>query len=252
MELINTLFRFPDAPNVCCAFFGRDRKISADTPQSGNISFHTGAREDSVLDARRAILAKLAPLGLRGWSECHQVHGIDLVVNPLPTNIDAQAPPDADGMMTDVRGLGLMIKTADCQPLMLAHKSGAHIMALHVGWRGNRTNFPGHAIAQFTRRYNLKASDLYAVRGPSLGPASAEFVNFSREWGDAFRPWLNAATMRMDLWNLTRAQLLETGIPAANIYGIDICTFLNSDEYFSHRRDKRAGRQAALIWISEG
>ena len=145
-------------------------------------------------------------------------------------------------------GLALMVKTADCQPLLLAHKSGKYIAALHVGWRGNRQLFPFTGVRSFCQTYNIKPCDCVAVRGPSLGPARARFTHFGVEWGGYFAKYLDLATSTMDLWGMTRDQLVQAGIPERNIYGIDICTASNAASFFSYREDRNCGRQAALIW----
>lgn len=73
------------------------------------------------------------------------MHGDTLVFEPDAVSWEAQPTADGDGLATSRPGLGLLIKTADCQPVLLAHRSGRHIAALHAGWRGNRCNFPGTA-----------------------------------------------------------------------------------------------------------
>lgn len=202
------------------------------------------------------MLAALRPRGLQTWSEVRQVHGDDIIHEPAaPTtaslpNYQMQDSPEADGMTTSRPGVGLLIKTADCQPVLLAHRSGRYVAALHVGWRGNRCNFPASGVARFCDHYGLKATDIFAVRGPSLGPSRAEFVNFSQEWGDSFLPWLHPASRCMDLWNLTASQLESAGVPREQIFGLDICTSINSSYFFSHRQNPLSGRQASLIWIA--
>jgi hypothetical protein len=52
----------------------------------------------------------------------------------------------------------------------------------------------------------------------------------------------------MDLWSLTREQLLGAGIPAGSIFALDLCT-ASSPEFFSYRRDKVTGRQVGVIWM---
>lgn len=266
-------FRFPGVPRVWCAFQGRGATASggpglASVPPAppvppvppvpwsgGNISFNAGDDPAATRAARAALLACLRPRGLETWAEVRQVHG-DALADEPPAPPPAALPdyrmkgaPEADGMLTSMPGRGLLIKTADCQPVLLAHRSGRHVAALHVGWRGNRCDFPGSGVRRFCALRGLDPADVFAVRGPSLGPGAAEFVNFTREWGESFRPWLDAATMRMDLWSLTRSQLERAGVPPRQIFGLDICTSLNADRFFSHRRDPRSGRQASLIWI---
>lgn len=241
-------FEFPGMPNVRCVFCGRS---DADLPFDGNISFSVGDLAASVRDCRFSLARALARHGMTAWSECAQAHGDTVIFEAAPT--DAFAKPQtllvADGMTASSPGLGLMIKTADCQPLLIADSSGSHIMALHVGWRGNRINFPKKAIEEFCDYYKLKPAEIWAVRGPSLGPAAAEFRNFDSEWGPEFQKWRSDLTECMNLWGLTRNQLESAGVPSHHIFGLDICTYFNDDNYFSYRREHGTGRQASLIWI---
>ena len=246
---------------VCCAFQGRAPVSSGASGlppvpwAGGNISFNAGDDPAATEAARAALLSCLRPRGLDTWAEVRQVHGDALAEEPFAPEASAlpayrmEDSPEADGMCTSAPGKGLLIKTADCQPVLLAHRSGRHIAALHVGWRGNRCDFPASGVARFCAAYGLDPADIFAVRGPSLGPSRAEFINFEREWGDSFRPWFDAASRCMDLWSLTASQLVAAGVPRRQIFGLDICTSLNAEHYFSHRHDARSGRQASLIWI---
>lgn len=228
------LFQFPDIPGVTCAFGDRGNNVAT-----------------NASDGRVFLFGKLAEKGVNAWSECRQVHKDHLLVEPSPTYPAPQAATicEADGLMSSCPGQALMIKTADCQPILLTDSSGAHIMALHAGWRGNRIDFPGTAVRAFCRQYGLRPEHVWAVRGPSLGPGAAEFVNFDAEWGPDFQQWYCPATGKMDLWKLTASQLEAAGVPARQIYSLDICTYANADSWFSWRRDKSEGRQASLIWI---
>ena len=88
------------------------------------------------------------------------------------------------------------------------------------------------------------------MRGPSLGPQRSEFVNYDEEWGPDFANWFNARDKTMNLWRLTRDQLLEAGLPDEGIFGLDLCTASMPDSFFSYRRDGICGRQANVIWTA--
>ncbi|WP_300786232.1 polyphenol oxidase family protein [uncultured Desulfovibrio sp.] len=247
---VNVLaFHFPGLPQVGCAFQLR-RDPAPDAPASGgNISFAVnGDPAENVLAARRGLAAGLH---IAHWAELRQVHGDGLLFDPEPVAAEAQPVAEGDGMATDRPGLPLCIKTADCQPILLAHTGGRHIAALHVGWRGNRRGFPQSAVRRFCERYRLSPRDILAVRGPSLGPDRAEFIHFDTEWDEDFRPWFQPENRTVDLWGLTRHQLLEAGLEARHIFGVDICTASNPRLCFSHRRHPASGRQASLIWLRE-
>ena len=242
----------PSNPNSClarvhCVFQTRQGGFSKPPFNDGNIAYTVDDDPAAILANRQALLAQL---GINAWAEENQVHGDDMVLNAQATALESKGQHDADGLTSSQKSLGLMIKTADCQPLLLAHQSGKYIAALHVGWRGNRINFIGKAIKQFCAHYHINPSHLLAVRGPSLGPAKAQFLNFDAEWGENFLPWFNQQNKTMDLWQLTRHQLMQAGLPKANIHSIDLCTYENPDRFFSFRRDKNlSGRQASFIWI---
>lgn len=187
--------------------------------------------------------------------EVDQVHGDDIIFDPLPTfydsTIDSSLIQQADGISTTQKGLGLLIKTADCQPILFVHKSGQYIAAIHVGWRGNRIQFPQTAVKIFCEQYALSPSEIFVVRGPSLSREYAQFTQFDEEWGAMFQPWFSTKTQTMDLWKLTQAQLMEAGIPVENIFAIDLCTYSMPELFFSYRRNTFCGRQGSLIWIEK-
>ncbi|MDR1776295.1 MAG: polyphenol oxidase family protein [Desulfovibrio sp.] len=242
-------FTFPGLPTVGCAFQTRVGGMSIGPYGRGNIAWNVGDNPDHVAANRASLDDILRSRGVGATAELEQVHGDILLFDPDETPGNAAPSVKGDGMATQRRGLGLLIRTADCQPLLLAHKGGRHIAALHVGWRGNRCAFPVSGVRRFCEKYGIKPADLLAVRGPSLSPARAEFVHFDREWGPEFRPWFDPATRTMNLWGLVKAQLLEAGLRERDIYGLDLCTAENSELFFSYRAEKVCGRQANLIWI---
>lgn len=254
MELTVIPFVFPGLPRVRCAF-QTSRVVGRGLAEAtGNVGYTNGDAPATV-DATRQRLQ--AQLGFPHWQECRQVHGDALLLDPplaeeSPRNdggVGCAPLREADGLATSKAGQGLVIKTADCQPLLLAHQDGAFVSALHVGWRGNRLGFPQSAVQRLCAHYGVRPEELLAVRGPSLGPACSEFVNYEQEWGPTFRPFYCSATRTVDLWRLTRAQLREAGLRPERIFGVDLCTYSLPELFFSYRRDKTQGRQAAVIWL---
>lgn len=249
-------FSFPGLPNIQAAFTTRLGGVSQGPYAGANLSWEVEDEDARVLANRRILQRRL---GFEQWFETRQVHGTEMVVDPEPPDAGMDAGPDdisprptqeADGSATSRPGLALAVKTADCQPILLAHRAGRHVAALHCGWRGNRQAFPQKGVAAFCRAYGLRPEDVLAVRGPSLGPGASEFVNFDLEWGDDFRNYFNPETKTVDLWRLTRDQLLTAGLLPNHIFSLDLCTANLSDTFFSYRRDKITGRQVGLIWIA--
>ncbi len=244
-------FQFVGVPNVACAFTSRRGGVSEPPHDSANLSYEVGDEEEAVRENRRMIADRM---GLTGWCECCQVHGDVIHFDPAPGAPDAMTSLEGDGLATTTPGHGLIIKTADCQPLLLAHRSGRFVAGLHVGWRGNRCNFPESGVRRFCETYALKPADIFAVRGPSLGPRASQFINFNEDFGPGFNKYHDPKTQTVDLWRMTRDQLAGAGVPEAQIFGMDLCTMKMEDTFFSYRKAcaspvKGTGRQAGIIWI---
>ncbi len=247
-------FVFPGISGVRCAFQIRCGAAAGDPFSGGNISFRVGDDSRRTASCRTELARLLETDGARqGLAEVNQAHGDTVIFDPDPVDFASEQAalrlPEADGLATSRPGVGLLIKTADCQPVLLAHRDGRHVAALHVGWRGNRIGFVQRAVAAFCSRYGLRPQDLSAVRGPSLGPACAAFVNYDREWGPDFAPWHDPATGTVNLWRLTRDQLAAAGLAPERIFGLDLCTASLADDFFSYRRNRITGRQASVVVI---
>ncbi|MCD8141580.1 MAG: polyphenol oxidase family protein [Planctomycetaceae bacterium] len=220
-------FVFPGVPGVRCLFTTR---LAGDF-----------ALREECCD-RLASFA--GDVGLRRLAAMRQVHG-DSVVRAEEGEI-----PEADCLYTGELGLGLVVRAADCQPILFARTDGRMLAGLHLGWRGNARESIGAVVTRLCERFGCSPNCLAAVRGPSLGPAAAEFVNFEKEWPVSFAPWFDSTARTMDLWTLTKTQLARAGIPPGRIYALDLCTRDMPDLFFSHRRGD-AGRQVGIIWRAE-
>jgi polyphenol oxidase len=246
MDLIP--FRFPGVPRVRCAFTTRLGGVSQGTYSAANLSFDVGDEPDRVRENRETVLGSL---GVPCWVELRQVHGTAMIFDP------SQSPElhvpfgEGDGLATARPGQALVIKTADCQPILLADGTGTYVAALHCGWRGNRAEFPKTGAERFCARYRIDPRDVHAVRGPSLGPTRAEFVNFDLEWGSGFEEYFNPRRRTMDLWRLTADQLMAAGLTRENIHSVDMCTFEQEELFYSYRRERDCGRQAGIVWLEE-
>jgi len=230
-------FAFPGVPGVACAFGAGPATMA-----------FAGAADPGAVTATRQALR--TELGFTAWQSLRQVHGVHMIFEPQFDTLDRPSIEAGDGMTETRPGRALAIKTADCQPVLIAHASGRYIAALHVGWKGSVADFCGRAVRSFCVRYGLDPRELSAVRGPSLGPGESEFTAFESEFGEDFRPYFDYRSRRVDLWRLTRDQLTAAGLDRDRIFSLDLCT-KSLPRFFSYRRDKTAGRQASLIWIKE-
>ncbi|KAF1014533.1 MAG: Polyphenol oxidase [Stenotrophomonas maltophilia] len=201
------------------------------------------------VERNRALLAQ--GLGLPSaphW--LRQVHGTTVLrFDAAPQ--DGAAEPVADAAVTAAPGVVLAILTADCLPVVLAATDGSEIGAAHAGWRRLADGMLEATVAAM----QTPAAQLQAWLGPAAGPADYEigeevfqaFVGHDASAEAAFSA-TRPGHWKVDLYALARLRLQAVGVAAANIHGGTLSTMADPD-LFSHRRDRRTGRMATLVWM---
>lgn len=233
-------FQFPHVKHIKIFFGTRLGGFSTKQYTELNISLEVGDKKEDVLK-NRTIIKKY--LNINNWQELKQIHGTNIIT----TNSPSEKICEGDGIFTASSNLALLIKTADCQPIFFTDIKGRFIGAIHCGWRGNVLDFPILAIKKFCQSYSILPHEIFVVRGPSLGPCCAEFINYKSEIPKKFWSFIDKNTKKLDLWSLTKHQLKQAGVLSSNIFNVDICTACNPNLFFSYRQNKICGRQGNLI-----
>lgn len=231
------------------ALAGLDRVSHAVTTRHGGVS--QGAYASLNLgqgcgDDPAAVAANLErlreSLGLERLVWAQQVHGVGLI------SVDGQESGligQGDGLATDQPGLGLLIKQADCQAVVLAAPRRGVVANLHIGWRGNVQNMAGRGVEFLRERYGVDPGELWAGVSPSLGPCCAEFVNHATELPEDFLPYRLWGD-NFDLWQITMDQLTAAGVPMAQIEMSGMCSRC-AGQFFSYRREGVTGRFGTVV-----
>lgn len=176
-----------------------------------------------------------------------QVHEADVVV----VKEHSEVPHIADAAITRVPNLALAIMTADCLPILIAAKDGSEIAAIHGGWKPLAKNI----IANTLSKMSSVPSDLCVWLGPCISQKAFEVgsevkAEFTRQ-GSVFEKAFNNSTKQghflANLHEIARIQLKALGI--TDITSLPHCTYEQSQEYFSYRRDGVTGRMASVIMI---
>jgi polyphenol oxidase len=231
------------------ASFTRHGGVSNPPCESLNVGSSNGDAPDSV---RENIERIRACLGFDLLASARQVHGdtIRVVDEDVPAlageHTGCVVLPPADALVTAMRGIGLLVKIADCQAVMLADPVKGVVANVHSGWRGSVRNVVGKVVGFMESRFGSRPRDIAAAVSPSLGPCCAEFRNFRDEippelWGFQVRPEY------FDFWAVTAGQLTGAGVLAKNIEIAGRCTKCGSADFFSYRAEGATGRMAAVI-----
>ena len=178
----------------------------------------------------------------------NQVHGKNIVILRESDFQDRRAPLTADAMITDLAGVALLVKQADCQAVILYDPVKKVVSNVHCGWRGNAHGLLAAVIASMRTEFGCDPSQLRAAIGPSLGPCCAEFVTYKEIFPESFRPFMIRDNY-FDLWAISRSQLLESGLKEANIESADLCTRCRTDLFYSYRGEGNTGRFATVVML---
>ena len=247
-------------PGVSHAFSTRKGGESPPPFDSLNLSAKWGDSEENV---RRNVRTFLGFLDIAGDPLfLNQVHGCRILAVDDSTPEDRRG--DYDGAVVSTPGVPLVIRTADCLPILLYDPVKKAAGAVHAGWRGTALSIAEKTAALMCRRYGSRPGDIIAAMGPAIGPCcyevgeEVEEAFGRRESGFPF-PWKNilfrlpeqGARKHFDLAAANRLQLLRAGLRDDNISLPAACTCCEGENFYSYRRDGEAsGRQGALVMLN--
>ncbi len=149
---------------------------------------------------------------------------------------EAGRPEDTDAVITDVPGLCVCVKTADCIPVLLYDRKCRVVAAAHAGWRGTVSRIVSKTIAEM----GVAPSDLSAIIGPGISLEAFEvgdevYERFQEAGFPMERIAVRKAKWHIDLWEANRWLLEEAGVHDIQVAGI--CTYNNSAQFYSARRE---------------
>lgn len=237
-------FDWPLPRGVRAAFTTRNGGASGAPWDSFNIATHVGD-DPAAVAANRERLAQLLGLPAEpSWLD--QVHGIEVA------DLDARnpdTPVTADASTSTLPGRVCVIMVADCLPVLFASRDGRRIAAAHAGWRGMAAG----VLERTVTALDVAPAELSAWLGPAI---SQPYFEVGEEVRAAFAGAADDGCFQAnargrwqaDLVGLARRRLAALGV--GTISGGAWCTFTDRERFYSHRRDGKGGRMAALIWRS--
>ncbi len=207
----------------------------------------------SRVDRTAAVLEALGTdISAIRW--CEQIHGglvASLGSEPGRPFRDVGSVGSCDALITAEAGVGLLVWTADCVPILIA--GGGVIAAVHSGWRGTAADIVGKVVRRFEIEFGVPAENLSAALGPAVAgesyPVGAEVIGALATLRVEETRWRKGR--HVDLRSLLTARLEALGLAARAIAVVGPCT-VASERLASHRRDGAlAGRQWSLVYRTE-
>ncbi len=249
------------APNLTARHGFSDRLggVSQGVYAALNLSQNVGDEETAVQENRLRALQALGIQDLR-LARLRQVHSSEVVT--VTRDSDPERLPMADGMVTKLHGVALVIESADCYPVLLEDATAGVIAAAHCGWRGTAgqilANVVEAMLAQGARPERIRAAlgpgisgAQYAVGADVLarfaGAGFPESAYLERPGGPS-RSGIEQFFVnlrRANTWVLSEAGVSEDQIWASAQSSTD-------EAFFSHRRDHgQTGRMWSVIAKTE-
>lgn len=270
---------------IIICFTTREGGCSKGNFSSLNVSYHVNDNNIDVEMNRKKIFNSLR-LKQSGKIFCgEQVHKdniyvfnskekINRIINNMAAcnnntaikdNIIDVRIPQTDGLVTSLKNIPIMVMGADCNLILISDIKRKIIAAVHAGWKGTLKKIVVKTLNLIIEEFKSKKKDILVYFGPSIReccysvsePELTKFINIFGN-GNFYRKVNKKNVTKnkygrktyyfMDLVKINYTQLLNFGISPQNIFDCNKCTCCE-DSFFSYRRDKVTGRQAAIASV---
>ena len=222
-----------------------------------NLSYKTGDDLKNVETNRNLVASSLgiSSVKLILPEQTHSTN-VKLVTNSTST----EELTNTDAVITNVPCICISVLSADCVPILLYDPVKRAVGAVHAGWRGTVSKLLEKTIQQMKASFNTQSSDLIIGIGPSISPHIYEvgeevIAAATRAFPDSdgiIIPSDKPGKAFFNLWEANKRQALNSGVLTEHIEIAELCTYTNSDKFFSARKVKnQQGRFAAGIMIKE-
>lgn len=238
-------YYFPEV-NISHGMFYKDGGFSGGFFSSLNLGFFSKDNDSHIQKNSEKVKHTLS---INHLYYAKQVHGVKVhIVN----SDNQQTITECDSLITNQKGVGLLVQQADCQAIMLFDPKRKVIANIHSGWRGSVQNIAKATVEAMVIHFQCDPTDVCALISPSLGPCCGEFKNYKMELPKIFWRFQEKENY-FNFWDVTKWQLMEAGLSKERIHSANICTVCNTS-FFSYRRFKKehpeqveTGRNASVI-----
>ena len=243
---------------ITYGFFTRSGGVSKKPFKSLNCSFNN---EDNKLNVKSNIEIVRQNLKLNKIIKLDQIHSSKVIT--VDSYNEIYDFKQADGIVTNLSGIGLSILGADCAPILFYDKKSKTIGACHAGWRGGANNIIEATVSKMETLGALR-SQIIAIIGPAIQKDSYEIgedvANIIRSCSFFNKNQLFLSQREPNKYLFDLPLLLKQSLKSAminNIGDVNMDTYENNNLFFSHRRSKHnksnelqiTGRQISVIGI---
>jgi len=212
---------------------------------------HLIGDDPSAVEANHGLIFRTLGIEAGQVITARQVHGAHVAA--VTASQRGTVLPATDSLITDERRIALLLRFADCLPLMLYDPLKHAIGLVHAGWRGVIAGVVPNTVTALQHTFGCHPTSLIACLGPAIGPCCYQVgADLATKVEQAFGPQSGLllpqpdGTLHFDLPGAVRWQLERMGVQ--KIEDSALCTSCHTDEFFSHRAENgHTGRFAAVL-----
>jgi YfiH family protein len=207
--------------------------------------------DPAAVQANHELICATLSLQRAAIVTARQVHGAHVAA--VRSSDGGAVIPSTDALISDEPGVALLLRFADCVPLVVYDPRRQAIGLAHAGWRGIVAGVVPSTVSALQSAFGCHPDDVIAGVGPAIGPCCYQVgpdvvSEVERAFGK--RSDLLSAQpegrVHFDLPAAVHQQLRNSGVVQIEHSGL--CTSCRTDEFFSHRAEKgHTGRFAVVV-----
>jgi polyphenol oxidase len=156
---------------------------------------------------------------------------------------------DTDALITNQKNIIIGVLSADCVPILLVDPVKHVIAAIHAGWRGTVAGIGCKTLFKMNQLFGSQPEDVLVCIGPSISQENYEVGDdVAGQFRSGSRRKAGAGKTCIDLWKENKDQYIDMGVAIENIEIAGLCTFKETDKFYSARRETiNTGRMGSFI-----
>lgn len=194
------------------------------------------------------------PLEIYSGQQTHSTNVVQVEAEEGEPFLVGREFPETDGLLTAKKHIALVIKFADCTPIVLYDPTEKVQAIVHSGWRGTVGEISKIAIEKMVNDFDVKLENIFAYVGPSIdqenyevGAEVYEAFSMNPDRDLFFKPYGKKYLLDMSLANIQL--LLQAGLKEENIEVEKTSTFISENLHSARKEGKNYGLNAMVTYM---